>query len=77
MESSIHGLSEPDMLAVLALAGPPVLLWYLGDAWVDAGLSGLHVTEDLDGVFNLYPLVPATDNDDEFIPGELFHQGHD
>ncbi len=50
MESSVHGLSEPDVLAVLALAGPPVLLWYLGDAWVDAGLSGLHVTEDLDGI---------------------------
>lgn len=50
MESSIHGLSEPDMLAVLALAGPPVLLWYAGDAWVDAGLSSLHVTEDLDGI---------------------------
>ena len=50
MESSIHGLSEPDVFAVLALAGPPVLLWYLGDAWVDAGLSSLHVAEDLDGV---------------------------
>lgn len=50
MESSIHSLSEPDMLAVLALAGPPVLLWYLGDARVDAGLASLHVTEDLDGI---------------------------
>lgn len=50
MESSIHGLSEPDVFAVLALAGPPVLLWYCGDAWVDAGGSSLHVTEDLDGI---------------------------
>lgn len=50
MESSVHGLSEPDVLAVLALAGPPVLLWYPGDAWVDAGLSCLHVTEDFDGI---------------------------
>lgn len=50
MESSIHGLSEPDVFVGLALAGPPVLLWYLGDAWVDAGLSSLHVTEDLHGI---------------------------
>lgn len=50
VESSIHGLSEPDVFAVLALAGPPVLLWYLGNAWVDAGLSSLHVAEDLDGI---------------------------
>lgn len=48
MESSIHGLSEPDVFAVLALAGPPVLLRYLGDGGVDAGLSSLHVAEDLD-----------------------------
>lgn len=50
MESSIHGLSEPDVFALFALAGPPVLLWYLGDAWVDTGLSSFHVTEDLHGV---------------------------
>lgn len=50
MESSIHGLSEPDVFAVLALAGPPVLLWYLGDAWVNTGLSSLHVTEGLDSI---------------------------
>lgn len=50
MEAAVHGLSEPDVLAVLALAGPPVLLGRLGDARVDAGLSSLHVTEDLDGV---------------------------
>ena len=50
VESSIHGLSEPNVFAVLALAGPPVLLWYVGDAWVDTGLSSLHVAEDLDGI---------------------------
>lgn len=50
MESSIHGLSEPDVFAVLALAGPPVLLWYSSDARVDAGGSSLHVTEDFDGI---------------------------
>lgn len=49
-ESSVHGLSEPDVLAVLALAGPPVLLRHLGDARVHAGLSGLHVAEGLHGV---------------------------
>lgn len=50
MESSIHSLSEPDVLALLALASPPVLLWYGGDVRVDTGLSSLHVTEDLDGI---------------------------
>lgn len=50
MESSVHGLSEPDVFAVLALARPPVLLRHLGDARGDAGLSALHVAEDLDGV---------------------------
>lgn len=38
------------MFAVLAFAGPPVLLWHLGNAWVDTGLSSLHVTEHLDGI---------------------------
>lgn len=50
MESAVHGLSEPDVLAVLALAAPPVLLWYFGDAGVDTGLSSFHVAEDLHGV---------------------------
>ena len=50
MESSVHGLSEPDVLAVLALAAPPVLLGHTGYAGVDAGLSSLHVTEDLHGI---------------------------
>ena len=50
VESSVHGLSEPDVLAVLALAGPPVLAWDAGRLGVDTRLSSLHVTEDLDGV---------------------------
>lgn len=50
VESAIHGLSEPDVFVVLALAAPPVLLWYFGDAGVDAGLSSLHVAEDLHGI---------------------------
>lgn len=50
MEPSVHGLSEPDVFAVLALAGPPVLLGHLGDARVDTSLSCLHVAENLHGV---------------------------
>ena len=50
VESSVHGLSEPDVLAVLALACPPVLPWHLGDAGVDACLARLHVAEHLHGV---------------------------
>lgn len=50
MKSSIHGLSKPDVLAVLALAGPPVLFRYRGNAWVDASGSSFHVTEYLDGI---------------------------
>lgn len=66
MESSVHGLSKPDVFAVLALAGPPVLLWYLGDARGDAGLSSLHVTEDLDGIgcaanVGIHPVVTWRD----------------
>ena len=48
VESSIHCLSEPDVFAVLALAGPPVLARDAGRFGVDAGLSSLHVAEDLD-----------------------------
>ena len=66
MVASVHGLSEPDVLALLALAGPPVLLWYLGDGRVDAGLSSLHVTEDLDGIgcaanVGIHPVVTWRD----------------
>lgn len=48
VESSIHCLSEPDVFAVLALAGPPILARDAGGLRVDAGLSCLHVAEDLD-----------------------------
>lgn len=50
MESSIHCLSKPNVLEVLALSGPPVLFWYFSNGWVDTGLSSLHVAEDLDGI---------------------------
>lgn len=50
VESTVHGLSKPDVFAVLALAAPPVLLWDFGDAWVDAGLSTFHVAENLYGI---------------------------
>lgn len=50
VESSVHGLSEPDVFAVLALACPPVLVRYIGYAGVHTGLASLHVAEDLDGV---------------------------
>lgn len=48
MESSIHCLAEPDVFAVLALAGPPVLARDAGRLWEDAGLACLHVAENLD-----------------------------
>lgn len=38
------------MLALLALAGPPVLARDAGRLGVDAGLARLHVAEDLDSV---------------------------
>ena len=50
MESSVHGLSEPDVLAVLALVGPPVLAGDAGGLGVDTGLARLHVAEHFDGV---------------------------
>lgn len=51
MESSIHAFSEPDMFAVLALAGPPVLARDAGRLGVDAGLPCLHVAEDLNSIY--------------------------
>lgn len=48
VESSIHCLSKPDVFAVLALAGPPVLPGNAGRLGVDAGLPCLHVAENLD-----------------------------
>jgi len=50
VEPSVHGLAEPDVFALLALACPPVLAWHRADAGVDAGLACLHVAEGLDGV---------------------------
>lgn len=50
MESTVHGLSEPDVFRRLALAAPPVLAWDAGSVGVDTGLAALHVTEDLDGI---------------------------
>lgn len=50
MESTTHGLSEPDVFRRLALAAPPVLAWNAGSVGVDTGLATLHVTEDLDGI---------------------------
>lgn len=50
MESTVHGLSKPDVFRRLALATPPVLAWNAGSVGVDTGLTALHVTENLDGV---------------------------
>lgn len=50
MESTIHGLAEPDMFVRLALAAPPVLAWDAGSVGVDTGLTTFHVAEDLDGI---------------------------
>lgn len=50
VESSIHCLSKPDVFAVLALARPPVFARDTGGLGADAGLSSLHVAEDLDCV---------------------------
>lgn len=50
MESSIHGLSEPHVFAVLGLAGPPILARDAGRFGADTGLACLHVAEDLDRV---------------------------
>lgn len=52
LESSIHRLSKPDVFAVFALAGPPVLARDFGRFGVDAGLSCLHVAEDLDCIYS-------------------------
>lgn len=52
MKSSVHRLSKPDVFAVFALAGPPVLARDFGRFGGDAGLSCLHVAEDLDCVYS-------------------------
>lgn len=52
MKSSIHCLSKPDVFAVFALAGPPVLARDFGRFGGDAGLSCLHVAEHLDCIYS-------------------------
>lgn len=51
LESTGHGLAEPDVLLLFhALAEVPVLHGDGGFSGVDASLAGLHVTVDLDGI---------------------------
>lgn len=50
VEAAVDGFSKPDVFLVLALAAPPVLLGNIGWVGVDAGLTSLHVAEDLHGV---------------------------
>lgn len=51
LEAIRHGLSEPDMLLLTdVLADVPVLQRNAGTSWADAGLTRLHVAEDLDGI---------------------------
>lgn len=62
MESTVHALSKPHVLLRLALAGPPVLAWDFGSAGLHTGLSGLHVTENFDGISSatkvrIHPIV--------------------
>lgn len=49
LESSSHGLAEPDMLLDI-LAAVPVLHGNAGLGGIDAGLASLHVAVDLDGI---------------------------
>lgn len=50
MEATVHGLSKPDVLLLLALAAPPVLPRHSRWVGVDASLAGLHVAENFHGV---------------------------
>lgn len=53
LEAVGHGLSEPDVLLLLdVLADVPVLLGDLALGGSHAGLTGVHVAEDLDGVLS-------------------------
>lgn len=57
MEAIDHALSKPDMFLLLrVLADVPVLRCNSGLSWVDAALSSLHITVDLDGIQSA-PLV--------------------
>lgn len=51
LESTGHGLAEPDVLLLFhVLAEVPVLHGDARVAGVDASLAGLHVAVDLDGI---------------------------
>lgn len=51
LEAIRHGVSEPDVLLLTdVLADVPVPQRNTGTSWVDAGLTSLHVAEDLDGI---------------------------
>ncbi len=50
MESTIHGFSKPNVLAFSSLGSPPALAWDIGGFWINAGLAGLHVAEDLHSI---------------------------
>lgn len=50
MESSIDGLSKPDMLLLLALACPPILLGNTARLGIDARFTRFHITENFDGI---------------------------
>lgn len=50
LESTGHGLAEPDVLLLSHVAEVPVLHGDARVGGVDAGLAGLHVAVDLDGI---------------------------
>lgn len=77
VEASIHCLSEPDMFAVFALAGPPVLARDTGRVGFYAGLSCLHVAEDLDGIgdaadVGVHPVVTWRDGKRGLMRSDAF-----
>lgn len=50
METTIDGLSKPDVLLLLALACPPVLPGDASRLGVDTRLAGLHIAENFYGI---------------------------
>lgn len=50
MKSTIHGFSKPNVFALSSLGSPPALAWDIGRLWINAGLAGLHVAEDLHSI---------------------------
>lgn len=82
LEAAGHSLAEPDVLLLLdVLAGVPALVGNNALSGVDAGLSGLHVAVDLDGVLSaalvgVDPVLTWTrtrNSSSTFIPGVLKH----